>query len=247
MRALRQQGSALLAITPLLLVMGLMLAASAQRLATERRSAANQADRLSAFQAAEAALVEAEQQAVRLDRELGIAAQPEAALFGAAGLFSDDCRNPANPAGWQSGLCRPAQAGQPEREPPWLRLVTTGGRRWPLLHPCGHARELVLDRRATTRCSSGDVLAGGTLWANPRYLVELLQRDYSDEQGNAGRLYRLSARGWGRNRHSEATLQSYGLVPETAAEHAARLGVPAPPPSPVTAATLRRLAWREVF
>ncbi|MCW3480087.1 pilus assembly protein [Neisseriaceae bacterium JH1-16] len=245
MRQLRQRGSALLAITPLLLVMGLMLAASSQRLATERRSAANQADRQSAFQAAEAALAEAEQQAARLDRELGIANQPDATLFGAAGLFSDDCRNPANPAGWQSGLCRPAQAGQPEREPPWQRLVTIGGRRWPLLHPCGHGRELVLDGRATTRCGSGDVLAGGALWANPRYLVELLQRDYSDGQGNVGRLYRLSARGWGRNRNSQATLQSYALVPETTVERAARLGVPVLPPA--TAVTLRRLAWREVF
>ncbi|MDN0084141.1 pilus assembly protein PilX [Crenobacter sp. SG2305] len=236
-----QRGSTLLAILPLLVVMGLMVATSSQRLANERRIAANQADRQYAMQAAEAALARGEQQAVRLDRELGIAGRPDAELFGSAGLFSDDCRNPANPVGWQSGLCR---AGLADREPPWLKVVTQGGRRWPLLHPCGHARELVLDSRAALRCNTGDVLAGGTLWANPRYLIELLQRDYRDELGRNGRLYRISARGWGRNRYSQATLQSYLLVPDAAAEHGAGRVQAS---SPAAEALPLRLGWRELF
>jgi len=236
-----QRGSTLLAILPLLVVMGLIVATGSQRLENERRIAANQADRQYAFQAAEAALVQGEQQAVRLDRELGIARRSDAVLFGPAALFSDDCRNPANPVGWQSGLCR---AGLADREPPWLRLVTRDGRRWPLLHPCGHARELVLDSRAALRCSTGDVLAGGSLWANPRYLIELQQREYRDELGRGGRLYRISARGWGRSRYSQATLQSYLLVPDTAVERAAdgsQPGLPPPDGPPL------RLGWRELF
>lgn len=208
---LRQRGSALIVALMVLLMMTLVVLASSRLIVDEQRIGSNQSDRQATFQLAELALKAAEARVAEMDQALDVAGKSDDALFGAGGVFSASCRNDANPAGWQSGLCATsAQVGGGALQS-WERTVSVGKQSVPALHPCGNALEYAFKSGAVqNRCP--DVVTLDGVWANPRYLIELVDRNYQDSDGG-GRLYRLTVRAWGKNANSVVTLQSYYVVP----------------------------------
>jgi type IV pilus assembly protein PilX len=208
---LRQRGSVLIVALMVLTMMTMVVLASSRLIVDEQRIGSNQSDRQSTFQLAELALKAAEARVQDLDQALDVVNKSEDALFGASGLFSTNCRNGANPAGWQSGLCATsAQVGGGAAQP-WERTVSVGKQSVPTLHPCGNALEYAFKSGAVqNRCP--DVVSLDGLWANPRYQIELVDKNYQDSDGG-GRLYRITVRAWGQNANSVVTLQSYYVVP----------------------------------
>ena len=64
------------------------------------------------------------------------------------------------------------------------------------------------------QCTSCTFSAGSDSQQKPRYIVELLDTNYSDAiTGTTGvTLYRITSRAWGRNANTQVTLQSYYVV-----------------------------------
>ncbi|QBJ78760.1 PilX N-terminal domain-containing pilus assembly protein [Aquitalea sp. USM4] len=64
------------------------------------------------------------------------------------------------------------------------------------------------------QCTSCTVSAGSDSQQKPRYIVELLDGNYTDAvTGTSGAsLYRITSRAWGRNPNTQVTLQSYYVV-----------------------------------
>ena len=210
---LRQRGSALIVALMVLLMMTMVVLASSRLIVDEQRIGSNQSDRQSTFQLAELALKAAEAKALELDTAFDVASKSDEALFGSGddGVFTESCRNDANPAGWRSGLCAGSrQLGRAVAQP-WERTVSVGNKTVPTLHPCGNALEYPFKRSVGQgRCP--DVVSPDGLWANPRYQIELLDKNHQDSDGG-GRLYRITVRAWGQNANSVVTLQSYYVVP----------------------------------
>lgn len=208
---LKQHGGALIVALMVLIMMTMVVLTSSRLIIEEQRIGSNQSERQSTFQLAELALKAAEARTLEMDAVLDVANKDEEALFGANGLFTENCRNDANLAGWRRGLCAGSLHLGRAVAPPWERTVSAGKKTVPTLHPCGNALEYPFKRsRGQGRCSSVMPLDG--LWANPRYLIELLDKNHQDSEGG-GRLYRITVRAWGQNANSVVTLQSYYVVP----------------------------------
>ncbi|WP_024304270.1 PilX N-terminal domain-containing pilus assembly protein [Pseudogulbenkiania sp. MAI-1] len=208
---LNQRGSALVVALLVLVMMTMVVLASSRLIVDEQRIGSNQNDRQSTFQLAELALKAAEAKVLELDESLGVASKSDEALFGSAGVFSETCRNDANPAGWSRGLCADSQQLGREVAQSWERTVSVGEKTVPTLHPCGNALEYPF-KRSVGQGHCPDVVSPDGLWANPRYQIELVDKNHQDSDGG-GRLYRITVRAWGQNANSVVTLQSYYVVP----------------------------------
>lgn len=192
----RQDGAVLLVALFLMLVL-LVIGVSAARTALSAEKAARgERDRLVAFQAAEAALGDAER-----DIE-GSPAQPaaRAAMFerGSSAGFTDGCgageRNPA------LGLCRLARPGA---IPAWQRAA--------LAESGGEAVRTVRYGQFTGRAMP--VGQGGLPARLPRYVIELLPhaRPGEDAEQRYGNFYRITAIGFGASEATHVVLQSFYL------------------------------------
>ncbi|WP_434632631.1 pilus assembly PilX family protein [Chromobacterium sp. CV08] len=206
----RHGGGALPLVLSLLAVLGLLVLSSSQQLVSVQRQADNAQDRQRAQLLARRALRGAEQWVWRMDRRLALAAADPGELYGEGRLFSPGCSGPEG-----RGLCEPQQ-------PPQRRRLDGH----PLLHPCGRSREYALEDMAPQTGCPHRVRSGALSWANPRYVVELVDPRFG-AAGDRGRLYRITVRAWGHHPFSVATLQSWY-----------RVGGEAEPG--------RRLSWMEV-
>lgn len=207
------RGSSLLISLVVLLAFALLVLAGSHYLLGEQRISANQNDRQFAFQLAELALRDAEQEIDLLDRTLIVKDQTEGQLFtDTTPLFTSDCSTDQATARWgKKGLCLTADrtTNQPVA---WERSVTTTNGEVPLLSPCGNARGYVYETDAGQCNDKGKITAGSRVWSNPRYIVELIGQN-SMKDSRSGRLYRVTARAWGRNQNTQVTVQSFFFIP----------------------------------
>jgi len=191
-QAMRPATGATLVVTLLMLVVVLLLGIAASQLALQgERMARNDRDRRLAFQAAEAAL---------RDAELDIEDAPDPRLsrsrlfsrYSAAGFPSADGTCHAGAAHPYLGLCRPSAPGQP--------FV------WQTADMDGDASAFVPYGRFTGRIyPTGDALAAKV----PRYLIELLpDRTPGGQAERRAYLYRITAVGYGASEHTQVALQS---------------------------------------
>jgi type IV pilus assembly protein PilX len=187
-----QGGMALVVVLLVLIVVLLLATASAQIAMQGEKMARNDRDRRIAFEAAEAAL---------LDAEMDIEAAPDLAVsrsdlfsrFSAFGFPS----SPGTCAGGAQnrflGLCQPAAAGEPAV---WNTL------------DFGDAADgaTVAYGHFTGRLFP----SGGALSArSPRYIIELLpDRRLGESAEREAFLYRITAVGYGANERTQVALQS---------------------------------------
>lgn len=207
------QGSSLLIAMVVLLAFALLVLAGSHTLLGEQRISANQNDRQFAFQLAELALRDAENETDRLDSELIINNKTDADLFSAdKALFTANCSTDRASAHWgKTGLCLTADRGS-ALPVSWDRTQTSGSNKVAILSPCGNSREYIYETNAGQCSNSQKITPGKRVWANPRYIVELVSRD-AMKGDRSGRLYRITARAWGRNQNTQVTLQSFYFIP----------------------------------
>lgn len=215
-----QRGGVLVVSLILLFSFTLLVLGTSQQLLVEQRISTNLNDRQQALQHAQLALQVATETVDKLNPQLDQLAPLE--LFGATGIFTRDCTNQRRPNGLGQGLCLSAQQER-DLAPAAERRSDNGKQPTAILAPCGHAIEYVLDLSARAGCRGGKVSSGKLLWANPRYLVELVDDEFKASNHASGRLYRITARAWGRSRHTEVTLQRYHFIPKPAAEMVSNL------------------------
>lgn len=188
-----QRGAALVSAMFALIVLLLLGVSGAQLALHGEKAARAQRDRNMAFQAAEEALMDAEN-----DLEGSLAFPGRSASFApdSALGFANGCAiGAANP---QLGLCRRADDGQ---TPVWLAV------------------DLTDDAPATTRSVPYGTFTGaamhtgeGTLpFRRPRYIIELLPYAQAgqDAAGKPNYFYRVTAVGFGAYPDSQVVLQSY--------------------------------------
>ncbi|MDB5990418.1 MAG: pilus assembly protein [Herbaspirillum sp.] len=179
-----QRGAALI-IALLMLIVLLMLGIGAMRISLQsEKMSRNQRDRQIAWQAAEAALLDAEY-------DIGNPASPRYLLFGSPQLdaMAICSRNGAAP-----GLCRPAANAQ---QAVWRKM----GR-------ADDAPDIIYGRYSGHIMQTGS----GPLPAYPpHYLIELLPPDAGKSnvsKPDKGRRYRISALGFGPDQETQVMLQS---------------------------------------
>jgi type IV pilus assembly protein PilX len=187
----RADGSALL-LCLLVMAVALMLGLSGARIALqEERAARNDRDRKTAFQAAEAALLDAQR-----DIEQPAGAGPRAALLASA--------SPAFPAGCGAGVGNPLLglcAGQ-GTAPAWLAVD---------FRDEGEASMRSVPYGRFTG-QSMPVAGGGLPARRPRYLIEAYpdrRAGSSADLAGAGALYCISAVGFGVQEETQVLLQAW--------------------------------------
>ena len=205
------RGNSLLIALVVLLAFALLVLAGSHYLLGEQRISANQNDRQFAFQMAELALRDGEKQIDALDRASFVKDKTDAQLYtNPTAMFTASCKTTAAGA-WPQGLCLTAARSASGTQVAWKRTVTSGSSTVNMLDPCGNGREYVYETGAGA-CAGGTVTAGQRVWSNPRYIVELLEKE-SLKNGRTGRLYRITAQAWGRNKNTKVTLQSFFYIP----------------------------------
>jgi len=206
------QGMVLLTALLWLLLMTTLVLGVSRLLRDEQRIGSNLDDALLAFRLAESGLRAAEAALPAIPLLHRLATMDVGELAGPDSPFTLSCRQPRNPQAWQKGLCLSATLAGQAQAPPWQQQDETG---IALLHPCGVARRVALQSLpAGSHCPG--VAPGPWYWADPHYLVELLDPRYPTTQG-PGILFRVTARGWGRQAGSMATVQSHiVLLPDHA-------------------------------
>lgn len=183
-----------LPVTLFMLIVILLVGASAAQLALQGEKAARgERERHTAFQAAEEALMDAEN-----DLEGGADAAGRGALFapGSALGFTDGCGDGA--AGIHAGLCLRAADGAP---PVWQSI------------------DLADAAESTARSVPYGAFTGATMQTGagflparrPRYLIELLPYMAPGEEAGAAPsyIYRITAIGFGARDTSQVVLQSF--------------------------------------
>ncbi|MGB7481645.1 MAG: PilX N-terminal domain-containing pilus assembly protein [Burkholderiaceae bacterium] len=190
----RQRGASLV-VSLLMLVAVLLLGISAAQIALQGEKASrNDRDRQIAFQAAEAALMDAE-----MDIENSTAGNSRSALFSENPLLTNFVAGcSAGDGNTNLGLCLPAAAGA---KPVWQEVDFT-------------------DANASTTKSvpfgkfTGQTLqtGAGTLPSKPpRYIIEVLNyRAAGEDAGSAGSyFYRITAMGFGARETTQSVLQTF--------------------------------------
>jgi len=197
------QGMVLLTALLWLLLMTTLVLGVSRLLRDEQRIGSNLDDALLAFQLAESGLRAGEAALFTIPQLHRLAAMEVGALKGTDSPFTLSCHQPRNPPPWQKGLCLSATLAGQAQSPPWQQDEAG----IPLLHPCGAARRVALQSLpASSHCPG--VSPGPWYWADPHYLVELLDPRYPAKPG-PGILFRVTARGWGRQAGSQSTVQSH--------------------------------------
>ncbi|POA97422.1 hypothetical protein C2134_16450 [Chromobacterium sinusclupearum] len=193
-----QRGGTLLMVMGLLSLLAMLVLSSSQLILSARLLAANAQERRRAEGLARQALRGAEQWVWQWDlkNDMASRASDPGKLYGHESVFSPTCHGTQG-----KGLCEPTTP--PEKQS--LNGV-------PLLHPCGNSREYELEPSVKQwQCPQG-VRAGSLSWANPRYVVELIDPRFGSGQNGPARLYRITVRAWGHSRFSAVTLQSWYRV-----------------------------------
>ena len=196
-----QRGFSLIVVL-LMLVIAMVLGIGAAQLSlVGERSARNDRDAEVAFQAAEAALVDAERDVLGPNP----ASAQRLCLFNGTDVsaFVPGC----GVAGMQQGLCAPAEVGD---KPPWMTIDFAAG----------NARSVAYGSFTGQSYAAGDDAAkarAGTLPArSPRYIVEAVRNFggwqsnqlQSASAGKASYLFRVTAIGYGMQEDTQVVLQT---------------------------------------
>ncbi|WP_168209760.1 pilus assembly protein [Chromobacterium paludis] len=208
MRSRSQAGGSLLMIMALLSLLAMLVLSSAQLILSARASTVNAQERSRTEVVAHQALSGAERWIRQWDglSDMASLADEPAKLYGHGAPFAPNCHGSHG-----KGMCEPTMP--PEKQ-------AHGG--VPLLHPCGNSREYPLEPSLPQwQCPQG-VRSGRLVWANPRFVVELIDPRFGAAAGAPARLYRVTVRAWGRSRYSVVTLQSWYRVDGAGLGH--RLG-----------------------
>lgn len=205
-----ENGSSIIIAMIILLAFAALVLAGSQCLIGEQRISANQNDKQFAFQLAELALKDGEDQIGLLDRTAGLRSKEDSELFGS--IFTTNCSTTASGTStWSNGgLCLTAARAEAGAQSAWLRTTSAG---YPVLDPCGNNKEYVYEANAG-KCTGGNIQGGKRVWSNPRYIVEMMEKS-SKRDSKTGSLYRITAKAWGRNKNTQVTLQSYYFVTST--------------------------------
>lgn len=184
-----QRGMALVVVLLVLIVVLLLATASAQMAMQGQRMARNDGDRRIAFEAAEAALLDAE-----MDIEAAVATSSRSDLFSRYSALGFPSLAGSCESGAQNrflGLCRPAANNEPAV---WNTL------------DFGSDDISVAYGRFTGR----PFPSGGALPARaPRYIIELLpDRRLGESAERETYLYRITAVGYGADERTQVALQS---------------------------------------
>lgn len=192
--ARRRGGAALLATLFIVIALMIVVLSTAQTALNAEMAARNERDRHIAFQAAEAALLDAER-----DIEGGAdPASKRAALFADASAlgFADDCGRGSRNA--NLGLCARAAGAL---APAWQRSA---------LHEDGgsDAGTVAYGTFTGARMPVGSAVLPARL---PRYIIELipLARAGEDAGQRGGNFYRITAIGFGPRDTTQVVLQSF--------------------------------------
>ena len=204
---LKQCGVVLLTALLWLMLLTIVTLGVGRLLRDEQRIGSNLDDAQLAFRLAETALQAGEAALPTLPQLARLSAMPVVELRGSDSPFTLSCRQPRNAPPWQQGLCLSAALAGQAYPAPWQQHDAAG---IALLHPCGAAQRVVLQPVSSGNYCPG-VAPGPWYWADPHYLIELLDSRYPAPDGK-GLLFRVTARGWGRQATSMATLQSHVLL-----------------------------------
>jgi Tfp pilus assembly protein PilX len=202
-----QHGMVLLTALLWLMLLTVLVLGVSRWLRDEQRIGSNLDDAQLAFRLAETALQAGEAALPGLPQLARLGAMPAVELTGPTSPFTLTCRQPHNPPPWQQGLCLSAALAGQAYPAPWQQRDAAG---IALLHPCGAAQRVALQPLSSGHYCPG-VAPGPWYWADPHYLIELLDPRYPTPDGK-GLLFRVTARGWGRQADSVATLQSHVLL-----------------------------------
>jgi Tfp pilus assembly protein PilX len=220
---LKQRGVVLLTALLWLMLLTVVALGVGRLLRDEQRIGSNLDDVQLAFRLAETALQAGEAALPRLPQLVRLGAMQAVELSGPTSPFTLTCRQPRNPPPWQQGLCLSAALAGQAHPVPWHQRDSTGVE---LLHPCGAAQRVTLQPVSSGNYCPG-VAPGPWYWTDPHYLIELLDPRYPSPDGR-GLLFRVTARGWGKQAGSVVTLQSHVLLE----------------PVGSTGRRLQRLSWR---
>jgi type IV pilus assembly protein PilX len=201
------RGVVLLSALLWLMLLTVVVLGVGRLLRNEQRIGSNLDDAQLAFRLAETALQAGEAALPSLPQLAGLGAMPAVELRGPTSPFTLTCRQPRNPPPWQQGLCLSAALAGQAYPAPWQQRDASG---LALLHPCGAARRVPLQPVSSGNYCPG-VAPGPWYWADPHYLIELLDPHYPAPDGR-GLLFRVTARGWGKQAGSVVTLQSHVLL-----------------------------------
>jgi len=190
----RRQACAVLLAVLMTLVVVLLLGVSAAQMALQgERAARGERDRHIAFQAAEEALMDAEN-----DIEGSVALPGRSAMFAADSAlgFTDGCG--AGLASSTLGLCQHAATGTP---PVWQSVDFDDD-------GAASARSVPFGRFTGARMETGN---GFLPFKRPRYIIELVPYTRAGEDAATQRsyFYRVTALGFGSNPTSQVVLQSF--------------------------------------
>lgn len=221
---LDQHGAALILALFMLIAILLLGAAAAQLALQGEKAARGERDRHIAFQAAEEALMDAEN-----DIEGASGAPGRSAMFrlDSAQGFVDGCgEGAANP---NLGLCLRSAQGQ---APVWQTVDISND-------AASTMKSVPYGKFTGAAMETGE---GFLPFKRPRYIIELVVPDAVDGAAPvSGHLYRVTAIGFGSRPTSEVVLQSFYRKPEsTGSEKAAGFGADE---LPIPA---KRMSWREV-
>jgi type IV pilus assembly protein PilX len=204
---LNQRGVVLLTALLWLMLLTVVALGIGRLLRDEQHIGSNLDDAQLAFRLAETALQAGEAALPGLPQLARLGAMSAVELNGPTSPFTLTCRQPRNPPPWQQGLCLSAALAGQAYPAPWQQRDSAG---LALLHPCGAAQRVALQPVSSGHYCPG-VTPGPWYWADPHYLVELLDPHYLTPQG-PGILFRVTARGWGKQAGSVATVQSHVLL-----------------------------------
>ncbi|WP_434779013.1 pilus assembly PilX family protein [Neisseria sp. Ec49-e6-T10] len=175
----QQQGFSLLVVLAMLLVISFLAIGGAQIVNTEMAMSGTSMEKKSAFSYADTTLKVIENtELFKLDELIKDKTDAELAT-----IFTSTCTSSLT--GWK-GLCS-SSSGQPA----WQRDD--------IMTPCGNSNSYAVNSTGGGCNDPGDVV-----WANPRYIIELLSPAGADE-----RIYRVTVRAWGKNKKVSSTIQSY--------------------------------------
>ncbi|MDP3348571.1 MAG: PilX N-terminal domain-containing pilus assembly protein [Hydrogenophaga sp.] len=181
----REQGFSLITTLVLLVIASLLGVAASQLVLMSERSSRYDRDRLIAFQAAEAALLDAEM-------DIRGPGSMRAALFSPTSItgFEDGCSN----AGMTRGMCLPASLSA---RPVWSTVSFTDT-----------TRTVAFGDYTGRKYAAGE--SGVQPARPPRYLIEVIQ-DLSpgSNVGAQRHMYRVSAVGFGPREETQVMLQMF--------------------------------------
>ena len=211
-RALRQRGFSLIVSLMMLIVIIILGISASQMAINEERGARNERDRQIAFQAAEAALKDAEYEI--LNPAAPMCGAPGERGRGRSGTFT--CFNETNSFGFVPKCSTPPNAGLCDYNqalPAWLDPDPVNGVDFYKDATGGGNNKTVKYGQFTLRPYGSQQTAGfGSKPFSafpPRYIIEVVPKNTSlDSLTNSTHMFRVTAMGFGANPNSQVVLQT---------------------------------------